>query len=57
MTDFTQAAVNEGISGALARLSASHQAVKSAAADIYAAGAAAPAPAAGSTPPPAAGAR
>lgn len=44
MTDVSQQAVTEGIGGALARLAASHQAVKDAAAQVYA-GSAAPPPA------------
>lgn len=57
MTDVSQQAVTEGIGGALARLSASHQAVKDAAAQVYAAGPAAPEPAAGQTTVPAPAAR
>lgn len=57
MTDITQDAVSAGIGGALERLAASHQAVKAAAADIYAAGPAAPEPAAGQTSAPAPAAR
>lgn len=47
MTDVSQQAVTEGIGGALARLSASHQAVKDAAAQVYAGSAAPPVPQSG----------
>jgi hypothetical protein len=51
--DVSQDIVTAGVQGALARLGASRQAVKDAAAKVYAAGPAAPEPAGSETTPPA----
>lgn len=53
MGDVSQDIVTAGVQGALARLGASRQAVKDAAAKVYAAGPAAPEPAGSETTPPA----